>query len=78
MMGSRGLRGYWEIEFLSTGSRRLQKPRPSHIRFAKRSYWKRQRKQARREAIEAALAEKLCADQPAAYGPAVSRTTIER
>lgn len=58
MMGSRGLKGGWEIEFLSTRSRRLQEPRRSHIRFAKRSYWKRHRKQARFDVLKASFEDK--------------------
>jgi len=51
----RGMKGGNEIECLSRKSRRLAKLRPAHIRSAKRSFWKRQRKDARREATEAAF-----------------------
>lgn len=43
----RGMKGGIEIECLSRRSRRLAKLSPPLIRFAKRSFWKRQRKDAR-------------------------------
>jgi hypothetical protein len=43
----RGMKGGNEIECLSRTSRRIAKPRPADIRAAKRSFWKRQRKEAR-------------------------------
>lgn len=43
----RGMKGGNEIECLSRKSRRMTKLRPASIRAAKRSFWKRQRKEAR-------------------------------
>ena len=43
----RGMKGGNEIECLSRKSRRMTKLRPAQIRAAKRSFWKRQRKEAR-------------------------------
>jgi len=42
-----GMKGGNEIECLSRNSRRIAKLRPAQIRAAKRSFWKRQRKEAR-------------------------------
>ena len=42
----RGMKGGIEIECLSRKSRRMTKLKPSLIRLAKRSFWKRQRKEA--------------------------------
>jgi hypothetical protein len=50
MMGSRGTRGGGEIDCLSHGYRRLVRCRMKAIRFFKRKFWKRQRRQARRDA----------------------------
>ena len=50
----RGMKGGNEIECLSRRSRRVTKLRPADIRAAKRSFWKRQRKEARNEAQVAA------------------------
>jgi hypothetical protein len=44
----RGMKGGNEIECLSRKSRRMTKLPPAQIRAAKRSFWKRQRKEARR------------------------------
>jgi hypothetical protein len=44
------MKGGIEIECLSRKSRRIAKLRPSEIRAAKRSFWKRQRKEARHTA----------------------------
>ncbi len=46
----RGMRGGLEVECLSHKSRQMAKLRPTLIRFAKRSFWKRQRKEARQAA----------------------------
>jgi hypothetical protein len=52
----RGMKGGLEVECLSRRSRRMMKLKPTLIRFAKRSFWKRQRKEARQVArIEGAL-----------------------
>jgi hypothetical protein len=48
----RGMKGGIEIECLSRRSRRMFKLRPSLIRFAKRNFWKRHRKNGRRIARE--------------------------
>jgi cobaltochelatase CobT len=53
----RGMKGGNEIECLSRKSRRLAKLRPEHIRAAKRSFWKRQRSEAKRSARLAARDE---------------------
>jgi hypothetical protein len=53
----RGMKGGDEIECLSRKSRRLAKLRPEHIRAAKRSFWKRQRSEAKRSARLAARDE---------------------
>lgn len=45
----RGMKGGNEIECLSRTSRRMAKLRPAQIRAAKRSFWKRQRKEARND-----------------------------
>jgi len=42
------MKGGNEIECLSRKSRRLTKLRPADIRAAKRSFWKRQRREAAR------------------------------
>ena len=47
----KGMKGGIEIECLSRRSRRIVKMRPSLIRFAKRSFWNRQRKDAKHEAM---------------------------
>jgi hypothetical protein len=52
-MGLRGLKGGFEIETLSTKSRRMSKFRPGVVRAAKRGFSKRMRKQARQEAKSA-------------------------
>ena len=57
MMGSRGLKGGNEVEALSTKSRRLTALKPSIIRGAKRSFWKRMRKLARNDCRNAASEE---------------------
>jgi hypothetical protein len=41
------MKGGTEIECLSRASRRIAKLSPAEIRAAKRSFWKRQRKEAR-------------------------------
>lgn len=46
----RGTRGGNEIECLSRKSRRIAKLRPADVRAAKRSFWKRQRKEGRHTA----------------------------
>ena len=43
----RGMKGGNEIECLSRTSRRIAKLRPAQIRAAKRSFWKRERKEGR-------------------------------
>ena len=48
------MKGGIEVECLSRKSRRMAELRPALIRFAKRSYWKRQRKEARRTVQEEA------------------------
>lgn len=54
MMGSRGTRGVGEIDCLSHNARRLMKFKRGVVRFFKRKYWKRHRREARRKAgIEA-------------------------
>lgn len=50
MMGSRGLKGGFEVEALSTKSRRMTTFRPGVVRAAKRSFAKRMRYLARRDA----------------------------
>ncbi len=58
MMGSRGLKGGDETEYLSRSRRLLGKIRSAPIRAAKRSFWKRQRKQARRDALKASYEDR--------------------
>jgi len=53
----KGMKGGNEIECLSRKSRRLVKLRPAEIRAAKRSFWKRQRREARQAAWIAADAD---------------------
>jgi hypothetical protein len=48
----RGVKGGIEIECLSRKSRTLVKLHPSLIRFAKCSFWKRQRREAKRDVME--------------------------
>jgi hypothetical protein len=50
----KGMKGGNEIECLSRKSRRMTTLRPSSIRSAKRSFWKRQRSEARRDAKQEA------------------------
>jgi hypothetical protein len=51
MMGSRGQRGGFECEALSHKSRRLVRYwRPGAVKAAKRTYWKRKRKESRQVA----------------------------
>jgi hypothetical protein len=49
MMGLRGCKGGNEIECLSRNARRLVRLSPKEIKAAKRSFWKRTRKSARRQ-----------------------------
>jgi len=49
------MKGGNEIECLSRKSRRLAKLKPAQIRAAKRSFWKRQRKEAHRAAYQEAV-----------------------
>jgi hypothetical protein len=46
------MKGGIETECLSRGSRRIVKLRPSLTRFAKRSFWKRQRRFAKIEPVD--------------------------
>ena len=48
MMGSRGLKGGLEYDML-TGFRRFLRKRPGKAKAAKRSFWKRTRKEARHQ-----------------------------
>jgi hypothetical protein len=59
MMGSRGLKGGHEYDMLTRFGRFLQK-RPGKAKAAKRSFWKRTRKEARHQ----------CRDQYAAMSAA--------
>ena len=59
MMGSRGWRGAFECDALSHNYRRVRRFRAGQVKAAKRSYWKRVRKDARaacREAVRSAWA----------------------
>jgi hypothetical protein len=47
MMGSRGWKGANECDALSHRARRLVKLSPTLIRKAKRSFWRRMRKEAK-------------------------------
>jgi len=51
----RGMKGGNEIECLSRKSRRLAKPPAAQVRAAKRSFWRRQRKEARRMSRDEAI-----------------------
>ena len=51
MMGSRGCRGGAEIDYLSHRYRRLVGGRAKYIWYFKRKFWKRHRRQARRNAL---------------------------
>lgn len=57
MMGSKGLKGGNEYDCLTRGGRRYVKLSPKEIRCAKRTYWKRMRRQARIEARRVAQEE---------------------
>ncbi len=56
MMGSRGWRGARECDALSHKYRPLRRWRPGMVKAAKRSYWKRTRKDARLACREMAAA----------------------
>jgi len=55
MMGSRGWRGARECDALSHKYRPLRRWRPGMVKAAKRSYWKRTRKEVRLACREIAV-----------------------